>query len=111
MNYDYEHAIVKTYVSKLTEGTTVRQNDAGTLLRLTRGMNNCEIACGGVSGAGLNTQHLVSRTFKHLSQHLQDKFMAEISVQLERGCPITFSSAISVPPQKSACGRVFWSSW
>ena len=91
MNYGQEHAIVEAYVSKLTEGPPVRQNDAGALSRLARDMKNCEIACGGVSGAGLNTQHTVSRIFKRLPRYLQDKFMAEVSVQLERGCPITFA--------------------
>ena len=101
MNYGQEHAIVEAYVSKLTEGPPVRQNDAGALSRLARDMKNCEIACGGVSGAGLNTQHTVSRIFKRLPRYLQDKFMAEVSVQLERGCPITFAQ-LSVFLQKRA---------
>ena len=91
MNYDQEHDIVEAHAFKFTEGTPVKQNNAGTLLRLARDMNNCEIAYGGVSGAVLNTQHAVSRIFKRLPRYLQDKFMAEVSVQLQRGFPITFA--------------------
>ena len=86
-----EHAIVDAYVSKLTEGPPVKQNNYDALSQLARDMKNCKISCGGTPGAGLNTQHTVSKIFKCLPRYLQDKFMAEVSLQLERGQPIAFT--------------------
>ena len=53
-------------------------------------MKNGEISCGTPS-AGLDTQHTISKIFKRLHRYLQDKFMAKVSLQLERGQPIAFT--------------------
>ena len=91
MYYGQEHAIVDAYVNKLTEGPPIKQNDCDALSQLARHMKNCEISCGGTPSAGLDTQHIVSKIFKRLPRYLQDKFMAEFSLQLERGQPIAFA--------------------
>ena len=53
-------------------------------------MRNCVISCGGMSSVGLNTQHAVASIFKRLPANLQDKFMAFVGPQLERGQTIIF---------------------
>ena len=91
VNFGQEHAIVSAYVRKLTEGPPIRSNDKSALAQLARDMRNCEISCGAMSSAGLNTQHTVASIFKRLPANLQDKFMASVGPQLERGQPILFS--------------------
>ena len=91
MYYGQEHAIVDAYVSKLTEGPPVKENDYDALSQLARDMKNCEISCGDPPSAGLDTQHTVSKIFKRLPRYLKDKFMAEVSLQLERGQSIAFA--------------------
>jgi len=81
-SYSQEHVVINAYVTKLMEGPLVRQIDAGAL---AADMKNCEIACGGVRSAGMDTQHTVSKIFKHLRDIFQDKFMAEVSLWLQYG--------------------------
>ena len=91
VNFGQEHAIVSAYVRKLTEGPPIRCNDKSALAQLARDMRNCEISCGGMSSAGLYTQKAVASIFKRLPANLQDKFMASVGPQLERGQPILLS--------------------
>ena len=91
VNFGQEHAIVSAYVRKLTEGPAIRSNDKSALAELVRDMRNCEISCGGMSSAGMDTQHTVASIFKRLPANLQDKFMASVGPQLERGQPILLS--------------------
>ena len=85
MYYSQKYVIVDTYVSKLTEGPSVKQNDYDPFSQLARDMKNCEISYDDMPSAGLDTQHTISKIFKRLPRYLQNKFMAEVSLQLERG--------------------------
>ena len=107
MYYGQEHAIVDAYVSKLTEGPPVKPNDYDALSQLARDMKNCEISCGGTPSAGLDTQHTVSKIFKRLPRYLQDKFMAEVSLQLERGQPIAFTQLSGFIQRRASVERSY----
>ena len=107
VNFGQEHAIVSAYVRKLTEGPPIRSNDKSALAQLARDMRNCEISCGGMSSAGLNTQHTVASIFKRLPANLQDKFMASVGPQLERGQPILFSQLSEFLERRSLIEKSF----
>ena len=70
-------------------------------------MKNCEISCGGTPSAGLDTQHTVSKIFKRLPRYLQDTFMAEVSLQLERGQPIAFTQLSEFKQRRALVKRSY----
>ena len=107
MYYGQEHAIVNAYVSKLTEGPPVKQNDYDALSQLARDIKNCDISCGCTPSAGLDTQHTVSKIFKRLPRYLQDKFMAEVSLQLERVQPIVFTQLSGFIQRRASVERSY----
>ena len=89
------------------EAPPVKQNDYDALSQLVQDMKNCEISCGGMPSIGLDMQHTVSKIFKHLSCYLQDKFMAEVSLQLERGQPIAFMQLSGFIQQRALVERSY----
>ena len=107
VNFGQEHAIVSAYVRKLTEGPPIRSNDKSALAQLARDMRNCEISCGGMSSAGLDTQHAVASIFKRLPANRKDKFMASVGPQLERGQPILFSQLSEFLERRSLIEKSF----
>ena len=89
--YGQDHTIVSAYINKIVNGPPIKANDCQALAALGRDMRNCLMACSGLKSAGLDTQQTVSSVFTLLPRHLQDKFMASVTIQLETGPPITFA--------------------
>ena len=89
--YGQDHTIVSAYINKIVNGPPIKANDRQALAALGRDMRNCLMACGSLNSAGLDTQQTVSSVFTRLPRHLQDKFMASVTMHLETGRPVTFA--------------------
>ena len=83
--------MVSANINKIVNGTPIKANDRQALAALGREMRNCLMACSSLNSAGLDTQQTVSSVFNRLPWHLQDKFMASVTMLLETGRPITFA--------------------
>ena len=89
--YGQDHTIVSAYINKIVNGPPIKANDRQALAALGRDMRNCLMACGSLNSAGLDTQQTVSSVFTRLPRHLQDKFVASVTMHLETGRPVTFA--------------------
>ena len=89
--YGQNHTIVSAYINKIVNDPPIKANDRQALAALGRDMRNCLMACGSLNSAGLDTQQTVSSVFTRLPRHLQDKFMALVTMHLETGRPVTFA--------------------
>ena len=89
--YGQDHTIVSAYINKILNGPPIKANDRQALAALGRDMRNCLMACGNLNSAGLDTQQTVSSVFTRLPRHLQDKFVASVTMLLETGRPVTFA--------------------
>ena len=70
-------------------------------------MRNCLITCTGLFSAGLDTQQTIGSVFKRLPRDLQDKFMSEFSIKLERNNLITFKDLTEFVERRSRIGKSF----
>ena len=89
--YGQDHTIVSAYINKVVNGPPIKANDRQVLAAVGLDMRNCLMACSSLNSAGLDTQQTVSSVFTRLPRHLQVKFMASVTMQLETGRPITFA--------------------
>ena len=101
-NYGQMSGIVNAYISKLTDGPTIKSGDSDAILKLARDLQNCEITCRDRRNSGLDTQQTIGKIFARLPRSLQDKFLSSVSYQLEKGEPITFSQ-LSQFMQRHSC--------
>ena len=89
--YGQDHTIANAYINKIVKGVPIKANNRQALAALGRDMRNCLMAYSSLNSAGLDTQQTVSSVFTRLPRHLQDKFMASVTMQLETWRPITFA--------------------
>ena len=68
-------------------------------------MQNCLITCSGLSSAGLDTQQTTGSVFKRLPKVLQDKFISEFSIKLERNELVTFKDLTEFDERCSHMGK------
>ena len=78
-----------------------------SLSHLARAMRNCLITCSGLSSAGLDTQQIISSVFKRLPKDLQDKFMSEFSIKLERNELVTFKDLTEFVERRFRMGKSY----
>ena len=83
-SYGQSHIVVDSCVKTVAEGPSIRVCNVQGLSQLARAMRICLITCTGLSSAGLDTQQTIGSVFKRLPRDLQDKFMSEFSIKLER---------------------------
>ena len=106
-NYGQSHVVVDAYVRAITEGPFIRSGDSEGLAKLASSMRNCLIACSGLPSAGLDTQHTVGSVFKRLPKGLQEKFMSEVSNELENNKLITFKDLTGFVERHASMERSF----